>query len=119
MNLRCGSQRKIWLELDLNSHHEDTGATLYLSSYRVLKLEASFIQFKCTRYSRDNLTLSMRIDVQCFNSISLSSSGYYETKTSQLTYTAEGNWKMLTGAEFELAPSGYRSAPLHVELSCP
>ena len=59
------------------------------------RFEASFIQFKCTRYSRDNLTLSMRMDVQCFNSISESSSRYYETKTSQLTYTAEVNWKML------------------------
>ena len=44
-------------------------------------LEASFIQFKCTKYSRDNLTLSMRLDVQCFNSISESSSGYYEMIT--------------------------------------
>ena len=33
------------------------------------------------------------MDVQCFNSIS-ESSGYYEAKTSQLTYTAEGNWKV-------------------------
>ena len=41
-------------------------------------LEASFIQFKCTRYSPDNLTLSMRMDVQCFDSISDSFSGYYE-----------------------------------------
>ena len=37
-------------------------------------------------------------------------------ETSQLTYTAEVNWKMLTRAEFELAPSGYRSAALPVEL---
>ena len=38
---------------------------------------------------------------------------------SQLTYTAEVNWKMLTRAGFEVAPSGYRSAALPVELSSP
>ena len=45
-------------------------------------LGASFIQFKCTRYSGNNLTVSVSIDVQCFNSISESSSGYYEMITS-------------------------------------
>ena len=33
--------------------------------------------------------------------------------------TAEINWKMLTRAGFELAPSGYRSAALLLELSSP
>ena len=32
------------------------------------------------------------------NTISESSSGYYEMITSQLTYTTEVNWKMLTRA---------------------
>ena len=82
-------------------------------------LEASFIQFKCTRYSRDNLTLSMKMDVQCLNSNSESSSGYYETITLQLTYTAEVNCKMLTRAGFELAHSGYRSSALPDEISSP
>ena len=36
------------------------------------------------------------------NSISESSSGYYEMINSQLTYTAEVNWKMLTRAGFEM-----------------
>ena len=39
--------------------------------------------------------------------------------TSQLTYTAEVNWKMLTQVGFELAPSGYQSTALPVELSSP
>ena len=33
-----------------------------------------------------------------YANVSESSSGYYETITSQLTYTAEVNWKMLTSA---------------------
>ena len=37
-----------------------------------------FIQFKCTRDSRDNLKLHIRKDVQCFGSISESSSGERE-----------------------------------------
>ena len=36
--------------------------------------------------------------------------------TSQLTYTAEVNWKMLTRGGFELTPLGYWSAALPVEL---
>ena len=52
-------------------------------------LEASFIQFKCTRYSHDNLTLSMRMDVQCFNSVSEPSSGYYETIIVIITVNCE------------------------------
>ena len=36
-----------------------------------------------------------------------------------MTNTAEGNWKMLIAAGFELAPSGHRSAALPVELSSP
>ena len=51
--------------------------------------------------------------------MSESSSGYYEMITSQLTYTAEVKWKMLTQAGFELAPSEYWSAALPVELSSP
>ena len=40
-------------------------------------------------------------------------------RTSQLTYTAEVNWKMFTQVGFELAPSGYWSAALPVQLSTP
>ena len=65
------STEKRWLERDLNSHFRDTVPPLYLLSYRVHRdWRRDFIQFKCTRYSRANLTLSMRMDVQCFNSIS-------------------------------------------------
>ena len=55
------SIEKCWLERDLNSHIRDTGPPLYLLSYRVHRdWRRVFIQFKYTRYSRDNLTLSMR-----------------------------------------------------------
>ena len=42
-----------------------------------------------------------------------------DKKLSWQSDTAEVIWKMLTHAEFELAPSGYRSAALPVELSSP
>ena len=52
------STEKCWLELDLNSHLRDTNPPLYLLSYRVHRdWRRVFIQIKCTRYSRDNLTL--------------------------------------------------------------
>ena len=76
----------------INSHLRDTGPPLCQVTYRIHgDWKRVFIQFKCTRYSRDNLTLSMRIVIQCFNYGSELSSGYYKTKTSQLTYTAEVN----------------------------
>ena len=40
------------------------------------------------------------MDVQYFNSVSESSSRYYETKTLQLTYTAEVNWKSWLEPDF-------------------
>ena len=53
------STRKCWLERDLNSHLRDTGSPLYLLNYRVHRdWRWVFIQFKCTRYSRDNLMLN-------------------------------------------------------------
>ena len=66
------------------------------------------MQLKCTRYSCDDLTLSMTIysasiltqdlnshflDLQCFNSISESSSEKLEEKISWFSYIAEDNSK--------------------------
>ena len=49
---------KCWLERGLKSHLRDTGSPLYLLSYRLHRdLRRVFIQFKCTKYYRDNLTL--------------------------------------------------------------
>ena len=57
--------KKSWLERDSNSHLWVTGPLLYQLSYRVnWEQNASFIQFKHTRDSRDNLTLDIREDVQ-------------------------------------------------------
>ena len=66
IKLHCWSQlKKCWLEWDLNSHLQDTGLLLYLLSYWVHgDWRRVFIQFRCTRYSCDNLTLSMRMQVQ-------------------------------------------------------
>ena len=52
------STQKCWLEQGLNSYVRDTGLPLFLLSYRVHRdCRRAFIQLKCTRYSRDNLTL--------------------------------------------------------------
>ena len=52
------SSKECWLEWDLNSHLWDADPPLYLLSYRVHReWRRVLIHFKCTRYSRDNLTL--------------------------------------------------------------
>ena len=49
------------------SGYRSAALPVELSSPQELKV--SLIQFKCSRYSRDNLTLSIRMDAQCFNFI--------------------------------------------------
>ena len=52
------STEKCWLERNLNSHLRDTGPPLCLLNDRVHRdWRRVFIQLKCTRYSRDDLTL--------------------------------------------------------------
>ena len=57
-------------ERNSNSHVRVTGPLLYQLSNRVSwEQYARSIQFKCTRDSH-NLTLDIREDVQCFDSVS-------------------------------------------------
>ena len=67
--------KKSWLGGDSNSHLRVTGELLYQLSYRVNREQyAPLIQLKCTSNSRNNITFDIREDVQCFDSISESSS---------------------------------------------
>ena len=82
------SAEKCWLQQYLNSHLRDTGLPLYLLSYRVHRdWRRVFIQFKCTRYSRDNLTLihERMCSVVFFFTISESSSEIHMNRLSRWT----------------------------------
>ena len=75
--------QKSWLEGDSNWHLWVIGPLPYQLSYRInWKQYACFIQFKFTRDSHDNLTLGIHEDVQCFHSISESSSWEHEQNIS-------------------------------------
>ena len=52
-------------------------STNYLWGIESTGIDGEFILFKCTKYFRDDLTLVMHV-LQCFNSITESSSDSYE-----------------------------------------
>ena len=89
----CKRQQKIrCLERDLTDSHLRVSRPPPFELSSQLGLVASLIQFKCTKYFRDNLTLVFE-DAQCFNSISEPSSEIWKTR-SILIWHCKGQRKI-------------------------